>query len=168
MSKRGLPHLGIWFAAIYVVIVAASYALATLGKGDEFGYRVIPFLMLAMPWFTFVSHFSTTGWLLPAIPCCVLNAGILFVAGRLIGRRLSVVGAWLASIYLALVIAIYVLSAARPYNVGLDWTFVMLAMPWYRVSDLLLITGFILNAGILYLVGALIEKQRRSVAKGDA
>ncbi len=148
--------------------MAAAFALATIGKGDEFGYRAIPLLELSMPWYAFIEHFFTPNSLLPALPGIALNAGILFVAGKSIDKRPSAVGAWLAAIYLALVIAVHVLSNANPYNIGLASTVVMLAMPWYRLSDLLLIIGVILNAGIVYLIGMLVEKLWRSLAKRRA
>jgi len=81
-------------------------------------------------------------------------------------RRRSVLGSWLAAIYIVLVIAVYVLiaSVTKPDNVGLDWIpFVMLAMPWYGLAPQLLIVGFILNAAILYFLGFLMETVWRSV-----
>lgn len=81
-------------------------------------------------------------------------------------RKLSVVGSCLAIAYLVLVMAVYVLiaSVTKPDNVGLDWIpFVMLSMPWYALAPQLLIVGFILNATILYLLGALIEIVWRNV-----
>jgi hypothetical protein len=83
-------------------------------------------------------------------------------------RRRSVLGACLAGAYLVLVIAVYVLiaSVTKPDNVGLDWIpFVMLAMPWYALAPQLLIVGFIVNAAILYFLGAIIEIVWRSVTR---
>ena len=147
--KARRTRLGIWLAAVYIALVAAALDLATIGKPDEFGFRWIPFVELSMPWFAFLEHFFTPDYLLPAIPGFVLNAGILFFAGRLIGKRPSAVGAWLTAIYLVLVISVNVLSSTNPYDVMLDRTVGMLAMPWYRLSDLMPIIGVILNAGIL-------------------
>jgi hypothetical protein len=80
----------------------------------------------------------------------------------------SRLGSWFAGIYAVLVVAVFALTAAttKADNVGLDWIpFVMLAMPWYRLNPYLLFPGFIANAIILYVVGALIEKLWRAVAK---
>jgi len=166
--KGRRTRLGIWLAAVYIALVAAALALATIGKPDEFGFRWIPFVELSMPWFAFLEHFFTPDFLLPAIPGFVLNAGILFVVGRMIGKRPSAFGAWLAAVYLVLVIAGHVLSNTNPYNVRLALTVEMLAMPWYRLSDLMPITGVILNAGILYLIGMLVQMLSRSFAKRSA
>jgi len=166
--KGRRTRLGVWFAAIYIILVAAALALATIGKGDEFGYRWIPFVELSMPWFAVLEHFFTPDFLLPAIPGFVLNAGILFLAGRLIGKRPSAVGTWLSAIYLILVIAGHILSDTNPYNVRLALTVEMLAMPWYRLSDLMPIIGVFLNAGILYLIGMLVQMLSRSFARRSA
>jgi len=163
--KARRNRLGIWLAAVYIALVVAALALATIGKPDEFGYRWIPLIELSMPWYAFLGHFFTPNFLLPAIPGFVLNAGLLFVTGRLIGKQPSAFGAWLAAVYLILVIAGHVLSDANPYNVRLALTLEMLAMPWYRLSDLMPIMGVILNAGILYLIGMLVQKQWPSLAK---
>ena len=59
--------------------MVATYAMATLGQPDEFGYRWVPFLMLAMPWHAFIEHFFDWNSLLGAFPASVLNGGILFM-----------------------------------------------------------------------------------------
>ena len=75
-------RLGLGLVAAYLVIVIAAYALATLGKPDEFGYRWIPFFMLAMPWYIITEHVFDPNSLSAALPGFILNAGILFLAGR--------------------------------------------------------------------------------------
>ena len=88
----GRSLTGICLAAVYTLIVIGAYALATGGKPDEFGYRWIPFLMLAMPSYAFTERFFTPNSLLPAILGFILNASILYLLGMLIDeiwRRLT-------------------------------------------------------------------------------
>jgi hypothetical protein len=170
---KGRPvRLGIWFAAIYIVIVAGVYVMTSTSKPDEFGYIWIPFLMLAMPWYSFIARFFTPNWLMPAIPGFVLNAGILFLAGTLLGkRRWSPVGIWLAGIYSVILIAALFIPvvAVKPDSVDLRWlTFLTLAKPWNSFNPYLLLPGLILNAALLYLIGMVIEKLWRPLAKRSA
>jgi uncharacterized membrane protein len=70
-------------------------------------------------------------------------------------------GIYVAAIYLLIVLGVYAITEynTKPDNVGYDWIpFELLALPWPAISVRLLIPGFILNAGILYLLGTLLEK----------
>jgi hypothetical protein len=89
-SKGRRTHLGICFAVIYIVTVLAAYLWATIGKPDEFGYVWLPFFILAAPWYRLADQFFVTEPLVPlAIPCFILNAGILFLVGALIGSSIG-------------------------------------------------------------------------------
>jgi hypothetical protein len=58
----------------------------------------------------------------------------------------------------------YTSFTTKPDNVGLDWIpFVMLAMPWYAINSQFLFPGLIVNAGILFFLGTLVEKVRRRI-----
>lgn len=74
-------------------------------------------------------------------------------------------GICFAVTYLVIAVAVYTITAVttKPSNVGLDWIpFFMLAMPWSKIDARLLLPGLIINAGILYLLGTLLGKFRRS------
>lgn len=87
--------------------------------------------------------------------------------------RPSRLGIIVAALYVFLVLAVYAITASsKPNGLGYEWIpFIDLAMPWSLMGDnvslpgfgflSLLIFGFIANAGILYLVGALVEKLLR-------
>ncbi|MBT9331348.1 hypothetical protein [Paracidobacterium acidisoli] len=80
-------------------------------------------------------------------------------------------GIYLAAGYIVLVVAVYILTAAttKPSNVGLDWIpFVMLAFPWYQMDIHLLLSGFVINAGILYLIGTLAGTLWREMRKSKS
>ena len=83
--------------------------------------------------------------------------------------RFSWLGISLAAVYVLIVVAVYVLTAASPPDDGLEWLpFVYLSMPWYAVGSWLLFPGFILNAGLLFLLGTLIQKLWRRMRKREA
>ncbi len=87
VPKRRRARLGVWFAATYLVIVVAAYLWAVIGKPDAFGYVWLPFFILAAPWYRLADQFFDTEALVSlAIPCFILNAGILFLIGALIGK----------------------------------------------------------------------------------
>lgn len=87
--------------------------------------------------------------------------------------RPSRLGIIVAALYVFLVLAVYAITASsKPSGLGYEWIpFIDLAVPWSLMGDnvslpgfgflSLLIFGFIVNAGILYLVGALVEKVLR-------
>jgi hypothetical protein len=92
------------------------------------------------------------------------------------GNRLSVaskqrpnrLGAYIAAAYLAIVVAVYLLTqfGGKPDEFGYRWIpFLMLAMPWSRIAVQLVIPAFLLNAAILYLLGTLLENLRRRVVR---
>ena len=83
-------------------------------------------------------------------------------------NRLNTAGCWLAGTYLVVVVIVFVLTAAttKPDNAGLDWIpFCLLSMPWYGLEPRLLFPGFLLNAGLLYLFGALLSAASRHIAR---
>jgi len=79
--------------------------------------------------------------------------------------RLSRLGIVVAALYVFLVLAVYAITASsKPSGLGYEWIpFIDLAMPWSLLGEniSLLIFGFTANAGVLYLVGALVEKLLR-------
>jgi hypothetical protein len=80
-------------------------------------------------------------------------------------NRQDRLGVYAAAIYLFIALLVYVLTAytGETDETGLSWIpFFMLAMPWPRIDGRLLLPGLIVNAGILYLVGTLVGKLRRS------
>ena len=80
--------------------------------------------------------------------------------------RPNCLGIYVATAYVFIVGGVYAVTAynTKPDNVGYDWIpFVMLSMPWTAISMKYLQLGFILNAGILYLAGTLLEKLRRRI-----
>jgi hypothetical protein len=75
-------------------------------------------------------------------------------------RRFPRLGAWFAVVYLALVLAVFAVTAieTQPSNVGLDWIpFWWLALPWSKMSPRLLFPGFLINAALLWILGTAIE-----------
>lgn len=81
-----------WLVAIYIVIVVAAYAFASIGKPDEFGYIWVPFFMLAMPWYVFTEQVFVPNSIQGALPGFILNAGLLYLLAMLIDygwRRLT-------------------------------------------------------------------------------
>jgi hypothetical protein len=76
------------------------------------------------------------------------------------------VGIYAAVSYAFIVVLVYSYTSftTKPDNVGLDWIpFVMLAMPWYAINSQFLFPGLIVNAGILFFLGTLVEKVRRRI-----
>jgi hypothetical protein len=72
-------------------------------------------------------------------------------------------GICLAGLYAIVVVAVYCLIRSSPPDDGLEWIpFVMLAMPWFRIAPELLIPGLLLNAAILYGIGAFVQTRWRS------
>jgi hypothetical protein len=70
-------------------------------------------------------------------------------------------GVWLAGIYFVLTAALFMVTAlgTKPDNVGLDWIpFMVLAMPWSRISAAMAIPGVFLNTLALLLMGTVLEK----------
>ena len=77
-------------------------------------------------------------------------------------------GIYVAATYLFIVALVYVLTAytGKKDDTGLAWIpFFMLAMPWPRIDARLLLPGLIINAGILFLIGTLVEKFWRSMVQ---
>jgi polyferredoxin len=76
--------------------------------------------------------------------------------------RPSRLGIIVAALYVFLVLVVYAITASsKPSGLGYEWIpFIFLAMPWTLMGERLpiLIFGFLVNTGILYLFGALIEK----------
>jgi hypothetical protein len=80
-------------------------------------------------------------------------------------NRPNRLGIYAAATYLFIVALVYVLTAytGKTDDTGLEWIpFVMLAMPWPKIDARLLLPGMIINAVILYLLGTLVGKFRRS------
>jgi len=87
VRKGHWSRLGVWLAIIYIATVVAVYFLTALTtKPDDVGLDWIPFLMLSMPWWYVFTRLITPNSLLPAIPGFILNAGILYLLGMLIGN----------------------------------------------------------------------------------
>lgn len=80
-------------------------------------------------------------------------------------NRPNRLGIYASATYLFILALIYVLTAytGKTDDTGLEWIpFFMLGMPWVKVDARLLLPGMIINAGILYLLGTLVGKFRRS------
>lgn len=82
-------------------------------------------------------------------------------------------GIYLAGAYVLLVVGVFAfIASGKPSGLGYEiipltwlaapWYYLFLYTPWWDMDErVLCILGFILNAGILYLLGALFEKLRR-------
>jgi hypothetical protein len=167
-------HNGPWLVAIYVVLVTGEYALAS--AHNELAYTGITFFALAWPWYGLIARFFAPHSLLPAVAGFILNGGILFGVGKAIGNRWSVVGGCLAGIFAIIVASMYVLlsSTTKPGDTSQGWfpnlPLFVLSIPWGNLDTGLrepasLIPGFALNAIMLYLVGALIERLSRYILR---
>jgi hypothetical protein len=78
MNDTGKPRprrLGIYLAAIYILIVVAVY-IGTVSSRPDDGMEWIPFVFLSMPWYAMSPNLLFPGF--------VANAGLLFLAGTLI------------------------------------------------------------------------------------
>jgi hypothetical protein len=76
------------------------------------------------------------------------------------GRRAGL-GIWLAGIYVALVVGLFILTAltTNPGKVGLDWIpFMVLTAPWSGMSPAMAVPGILLNAAIMWLAGTVLHK----------
>ena len=74
----------------------------------------------------------------------------------MLNDRVNPGGFYIAATYLLIVVVVFALTAftTKPSNVGLDWIpLMLLSMPWYALDVRLLVPGFIVNAGLLYLLG---------------
>ena len=50
----------------------------------------------------------------------------------------------------------------KPGYLGFNWIpFLVLALPWSKIFDAPAVAGVVLNAGLLYLFGALVERSAR-------
>ena len=70
--------------------------------------------------------------------------------------RYSRLALYAAASYIVLVVGVFAWTSAvtRPEYLGYEWfPLMMLAMPW--TNNLGIVPGFIVNAGIIYLLGAL-------------
>jgi hypothetical protein len=77
-----------------------------------------------------------------------------------LSNRVNPGGFCVAATYVLVVFVVFAFSAftTKPDNVGYDWIpFVLLAMPWYRLNTQLLLPGLIANAGLMYVLGALLH-----------
>jgi hypothetical protein len=77
-------------------------------------------------------------------------------------------GLCVSATYILVVVFVFALTGltTKPSNVGLDWIpFFVLAMPWSFLSQRLLLPGLILNAGLMYLLGALFHTLWRCVTR---
>ncbi|HYK63245.1 MAG TPA: hypothetical protein VEV85_27660 [Bryobacteraceae bacterium] len=75
-------------------------------------------------------------------------------------NRLNPGGLCVAAAYVLVPVAVFVMTAltTKPDNVGLDWIpFVLLATPWYFLNPGLLLPGLMVNAVLMYLLGALLH-----------
>jgi hypothetical protein len=75
--------------------------------------------------------------------------------------RSNRLGIYAAAVYLFIVAVVYILTAytGTTDDSGLQWIpFFMLGLPWSRISAQFLFPGLIINAGILFLIGTLVEK----------
>jgi hypothetical protein len=62
--------------------------------------------------------------------------------------------------YVLIVVVVFAFTASttKPSNVGYDWIpFILLSMPWYAINQRLLLPGLIANAGLMYLLGTLLQ-----------
>ena len=83
-------------------------------------------------------------------------------------NRINPGGFCVAAAYVLIVVAVLVLTAltTKVSDVGLDWIpFVLLAMPWYAFHNQLLLPGLIANAGLLYLLGTVLERFSRRLGR---
>ena len=163
-------HDGPWLVAIYVVLVVGEYALVS--AHNELAYTGTTIFTLAWPWYGLIARFFAPHSLLPAVPSFILNGGILFGVGKAIGNRWSIVGGCLAGIFAIIVASVYVLLSSNPGDTSQGWfpdlPLFMFSIPWGTLDTGLhgrasLIPGFVLNAIMLYLVGALIERVCRHI-----
>ncbi|MGD0786560.1 MAG: hypothetical protein ABR898_01160 [Terracidiphilus sp.] len=90
---KGHPNrLGIYVAAVYVLIVVGVFAITVSAKPSGLGYEWIPFITIAMPWYYWLPN-GTLGapWYIMIAPeLCILgitlNAGILYLFGTLLEK----------------------------------------------------------------------------------
>jgi hypothetical protein len=73
---KGRPNrLGIYLAALYLLLVAIAFAFGALNNNpDNLGYNV-PVFVLCVPWSLIRAHIFLPGWL--------LNATIIYLLGTL-------------------------------------------------------------------------------------
>jgi hypothetical protein len=82
--------------------------------------------------------------------------------------RINPGGFCVAATYLLIVVVVFAFTAynTKPDNVGYDWIpFVLLSMPWYAVGARFLLPGLIANAGLMYLLGTLLQTLWRRVIR---
>jgi hypothetical protein len=95
----------------------------------------------------------------------VSSSKFVWMVRQALKSRPNRLGIYAAATYLFIAALVYVLTAytGKADSSGLEWLpFFMLAMPWPRIDARLLLPGMIINAGILYLLGTLLGKFRRS------
>jgi len=73
--------------------------------------------------------------------------------------RLSHAGLFTAGLYAVIVVGVFTFTwiNTKPENVGYDWIpFILLSYPWFNIFAGNPLPGFVLNAVILYMAGALL------------
>ncbi len=74
--------------------------------------------------------------------------------------RVNPGGFCVAAAYTVVVVLVFALTASttKPGNAGLDWTpFILLSILWYGLDPRLVVPGLILNVGLMYLLGTLLQ-----------
>ena len=75
-------------------------------------------------------------------------------------NRVNRGGFCVAAIYVLVVVVVFAFTAynTKPSNVGYDWIpFILLSVPWYGIDPRLLFPGLVANAGLMYLLGTLLD-----------
>jgi hypothetical protein len=168
--RNRISIVGCCFGATYVVVVVVVYAATTHPS------KVYPdwFPMFAMPWYALDRQLLLQGF--------VANTALLYLVGAILQRISRVVGKWetnlrnyisttgccLVATYIVIVVVLHAVIAAttNPSNMGMHWIPVgILAMPWPALDRRLLLPGFVANAALLYLLGAIFDKISRIVGE---
>jgi hypothetical protein len=81
LSRRQVKRRLLWVIGSYLIFVALTLAIAFIAP-DEFGFGIIPAMMLTAPWYSLVG-LATGNLLVPIFLGATLNCAIFYLIDRL-------------------------------------------------------------------------------------